>query len=647
MTGLARSSSVPLHELDSLARDHGDAFGAPPPRPAPVETWRKALADPRGPFLEHLRACYGPHGELLDRRRALWLSVLERFALAFDDRREVFLLAVPSRINWEGHHVDHQGGSYNATTDEREIVAVVRPRLDRSVHVVNVAHQRFGDAAFSLDDDGKKGTRSEWDSYLRGAALALQKRLAGTALRGMDMAVGSDIPIGAGLSSSHALVLAGALGVLAVNRAQLDKRQAVMLVQEGEWFVGSRTGLGDQASMVFGKRDRIFSSPVIEPDEIAPRYVVLPPQHVRVLVNSFTQHKLAGASGLGYNARVFAYKAAFPLVLSALCDVGAAPGAIRACRRLAHVAPDRFPVAFIYRALASLPDRMTLAEAEELFGRALGRIRGLDVPPPGAGFADLVGTYFGDGDRPEAISVKGVALYGLAECWRSRRYPELLEQGQLEPAGRLVYVGHDGDRVVRRDGHGRYLPSEPTVTNARLLALAADAESADPARVEAAQLEWQPGDYRASVPELDRIVDVCRDAGAVSASLTGGGLGGVVTAMIRSDRLSELEARVLDLFAVEEEHELRELEAASAGGAIPAGAVDAARTLRASKRAAWAAERAFQADPSLVSALAPARFLQSGSGEMVVRLLPIDYRREGFVENGSIAGAGYLSPPGA
>ncbi len=647
MTALARSSSDPLHGLEALARDRGEAFGAPAPRAAPVETWRKAFADPRGGFLEHLRACYGDDPERLRRRRALWLSVLERFALAFDDRREVFLLGVPSRINWEGHHVDHQGGFYNSTTDEREIVAVVRPRVDRSVHVVNVAYQQFADAAFSLDDDGRKGTRSEWNSYLRGAALALQERLAGAALRGMDMAVGSDIPIGAGLSSSHALVLAGALGVLAVNRAQLDKRQAVMLVQEGEWFVGSRTGLGDQASMVFGKRDRIFSSPVIEPDEIAPRYVVLPPDHVRVLVNSFTHHKLAGASGLGYNARVFAYKAAFPLVLSALCDVGALAGAIRACRRLAHVGPDRFPVASIYRALASLPDRMSLQEAGDLFGRAVARVRALDVPPPALGFADLVRTYFGEGERPEAISVKGVALYGLAECWRSRRYADLLEQGDLEGAGRLVYVGHDGDRVVRRDGHGRYLPSEPTVTDARLLALAADAESADRARVEAARLEWQPGDYRASVPELDRLVDVCRDAGAVSASLTGGGLGGVVTAMVRSDRLPELKARVLDLFAVEEEHELRQLEAAHAGGAIPAGTVDAARKLRAAKRAAWAADRAFEPDPTLVSALSQARSLQSGSGEMVVRLLPIDYRREGFVENGSVAGAGYLTPPGA
>jgi hypothetical protein len=117
--------------------------------------------------------------------------------------------------------------------------------------------------------------------------------------------------------------------------------------------------------------------------------------------------------------------------------------------------------------------------------------------------------------------------------------------------------------------------------------------------------------------------------------------------MVRSDRLAELRARVFELFAAEEEQEVRELEAACAAAALPAAAVDAARKLRAAKRAAWAAGRPSEPDPSLLAALSPARALRSRSGGMVVRLLPLDYRRDGLVENGSVAGAGYLSPPGA
>jgi galactokinase len=636
-----------MNQLDGIGRDDGATFGAPAPQAAPWAVWRGALAQPRGAFLGHLRACYGDNQARLARRRTLWLSALDRFATAFGQEGKVFLVGVPSRINWEGHHVDHQGGSYNATTDEREIVAVVRGRADRKVRIVNVAADRFPEVIFSINGDIAKTGKGEWDNFVRGTLLALQKFFATSSFVGMDMAVGSDIPIGAGLSSSHALVLASALGALAVNGKRLDKRRAVVLVQEGEWFVGSRTGLGDQATMVFGKRDRIFSSPVIEPDEINPRYVVLPADHSFVLIHSFTQHKLAGADGLGYNARVFAYKAAYPLVLSALGDLGAPRQALGATRRLADINPERFSTSMIYRALAALPDGITLAEAEQRFTHAVGRFAQWGAAAPKADFAELVKTYFGDGPRPLTISAKGVALYGLAECWRSRRYPELLEKGELAQAGRLVYIGHDGDRVMRRDGGGGYVPVSNEVTDAHLLALADDLKSGDRKRMEAAALEWQSGDYRASVLELDQIVDVCRDAQAVSASLTGGGLGGVVTAMIRTDQLPLLKARVYDLYAAQEEREMQALKAACTAGTIAENALSAAKSLHEEKAQARAAGRAFDPDPSLLSAIEPMRSLRTQTGQLVVRLLPVDYHREGFVENTSIAGAGYLSPQGA
>jgi galactokinase len=636
-----------MNHLDGIVRDDGATFGAPAPQAAPLAIWRQAFTEPQGAFLDHLHACYGDNDARLARRCMLWLSALDRFAAAFGQEGKVYLIGVPSRINWEGHHVDHQGGSYNATTDEREIVAVVRGRSDRKVSIVNVAADKFPAVEFSINGDIAKTGKGEWDNFVRGTLLALQRHFGGEAFVGMDMAVGSDIPIGAGLSSSHALVLASALGALAVNGKQLDKRQAVVLVQEGEWFVGSRTGLGDQATMVFGKRDRIFSSPVIEPDEINPRYVALPANHSCVLIHSFTQHKLAGAEGLGYNARVFAYKAAYPLVLSALGDLDAPRQALGTTRRLADINPERFSTALIYRALAALPDGITLAEAEQRFIHAVGRFAQWGAAAPKADFAELVKTYFGDGPRPSTISVKGVALYGLAECWRSRRYPELLEKGDLKQAGQLVYIGHDGDRVMRRDGHGGYVPVSNQVTNQNLLTLAADVESGDRARMEAAALESQSGDYRASVLELDQIVDVCRDVQAVSASLTGGGLGGVVTAMLRTDRLPLLKACVYELYAAQEEREIHHLGSAYASGTIDKNVLSAAQSLHEVKIQARAAGRTFTADPSLLAAIEPARSLRNKTGQSLVRLLPVDYIREGFVENSSIAGAGYLNPQGA
>jgi galactokinase len=634
-----------MNAHNEVGRDFGSSFRALASQAVPVRVWRNAFTEPCGQFLAELADCYGSDSARLDRRRALWLSALERFCAAFGEGGEVFLVGVPSRINWEGHHVDHQGGYYNATTDEREIVAVVRARTDPTVTIVNVAADTFPEVTFSMDGAPPKTGKDQWDGFVRGTLVALQKRFTGCRLRGMDMAIGSDIPVGAGLSSSHALVLASALGALAVNGKVLDKRQAVVLVQEGEWFVGSRTGLGDQATMVFGKRNAIFSSSVIDPDEITPSYVPLPGDHAFVLVNSFTQHKLAGEDGLAYNGRVFAYKIAYPLVVNALGELGAPREALASTRRLADINPARFATAMIYRALAALPERMTLTETREYFERALNRLEHWGASIPKSSFDELLQTYFSEGARPQAISVKGVALYGIAECWRSRRYPELLGSGDLEAAGRLVAIGHDGDRVMRRDGIGGYRAVDNQVTDRYLLALADDLESGEHARREAAAIERQSGDYRASVLELDQIVDLCRDVGAVSASLTGGGLGGVVTAMIASDRLPGLKARVLEHYAALEAQEIRQLERAQSAGAISENALRAAIDLHETKRQAHRSDRPWVADPNLLPRLEPARTLRTAAGQPVIRLLPLDYLRDGLVENASVAGAGYLSAP--
>ena len=52
---------------------------------------------------------------------------------------------------------------------------------------------------------------------------------------------------------------------------------------------------------------------------------------------------------------------------------------------------------------------------------------------------------------------------------------------------------------------------------------------------EAAALEHQPGDFRASTVELDEIQRLLLEAGAVGASLTGAGMGGVVVGIVRRD----------------------------------------------------------------------------------------------------------------
>ena len=214
----------------ALHRDLGDVYGHPAPMAAPLAAWRAQFTSPDARFQKVLRFTYGDRAEIIGERCALFLDVLGTFAASFGDEGKVCVVGVPSRINWEGHHVDHQGGSYNATTHCREMLLVARPRQDRVVRLVNANPERFCSHEFSLEDapSGRDECR-DWSNYVRGAFAALEQRFPGRQLLGADIAVASDIPVGASLSSSHALVLGSALCGLFSNGLVLDKREATRL----------------------------------------------------------------------------------------------------------------------------------------------------------------------------------------------------------------------------------------------------------------------------------------------------------------------------------------------------------------------------------------------------------------------------------
>jgi N-acetylgalactosamine kinase len=197
------------------------------------------------------------------------------------------------------------------------------------------------------------------------------------------------------------------------------------------------------------------------------------------------------------------------------------------------------PLSWIYKSLLRLPEqatqdelRLLLASEQALAGKQpddpypLESLFATHRPPP-------------DGLYP----IRGVVLYGLAECERSRRFADALQAGELERIGRLMTLSHDGDRVVRTTPEGDQRPCHAPTSNSYLLDLIEDLESGEPERVQRAQLEWQPGSYRCSVPEIDRMVDLSvRVEGVVGAQLAGAGLGGSMMVLAHSGAVSRLRA---------------------------------------------------------------------------------------------------------
>ena len=360
----------------------------------------------------------------------------------------------------------------------------------------------------------------DWAQYVRAAVLRLQKHYHGIKLRGLDLVVHGTVPVAAGLSSSSALVVATAEAVVALNSLDMRPRQFVDLCGEGEWFVGTRGGAADHAAMKFGQRDTVINVGFF-PFGVG-EAVPFPPGHRMVFCNSRIQAKKAGGAREVFNQRIACYRIGLQLIKKLYPQY--APLIVH----LRDVNTRNLPIRLIdlYRMLLKLPEHATRVELAELLPEEVLR--------------PLVGL---QADPQTRYPVRGVVLFGLAECERSRLAPEHLRSGNLVAFGQFMRISHDGDRVVQHDDAWQPHPCVGPSSNAYLLDLMADLESGEPERVLAAQLHMQPGAYACSTPELDLIVDVAlRTEGVVGAQMAGAGLGGGVMALVRDECVGKLES---------------------------------------------------------------------------------------------------------
>ncbi len=128
-----------------------------------------------------------------------------------DGRRE---WVVPGRIEVLGKHVDYAGGRSLLCAVERGFVIVARPHADRSI-VVRDATRR--EAIFMpLDVRSPTPSGPPWNVYLSAVARRFTRNFGADVL-GCDIAIASNLPAAAGVSSSSALVVGLALAVAGIS----------------------------------------------------------------------------------------------------------------------------------------------------------------------------------------------------------------------------------------------------------------------------------------------------------------------------------------------------------------------------------------------------------------------------------------------
>ena len=112
---------------------------------------------------------------------------------------------VPGRIEVLGKHTDYAGGRSLLCAVERGFCVAARPRPDRVVRVTDAVLDV--EARLSLTDDASAPEEGSWTAYPAGVVRSVARDFPGL-LRGADIAIASDLPRSAGLSSGSALVVA-------------------------------------------------------------------------------------------------------------------------------------------------------------------------------------------------------------------------------------------------------------------------------------------------------------------------------------------------------------------------------------------------------------------------------------------------------
>lgn len=184
-----------------------------------------------------------------DRMSTLRERVTRSFSEAFGAPPEMFV-AAPGRVNLIGEHTDYNDGFVLPAAIDRRVLMAVSPRNDQ--HVRLVAADFGSRTAFTLDRIVPDDTH-RWSNYQRGVAWALRE--AGYPLKGMNVALTSDVPVGSGLSSSAAVEVAMAYAFQVIGGVDLDGVTRALLCQKAENdFVGMNCGIMDQFIVSLGQR---------------------------------------------------------------------------------------------------------------------------------------------------------------------------------------------------------------------------------------------------------------------------------------------------------------------------------------------------------------------------------------------------------
>ena len=214
------------------------------------------------------------------------MSLHDHFLAAFGRPPEA-TAAAPGRLEFIGNHTDYNGGLVMGVAIDRRVTVAAARRSDRAIGLASTSVT--GTVTASLDAITPRAGAEAWANYVLGVLDSLIQNGLNAPV-GFDLAVTTDLPPGAGLSSSAAFELATAHALAALYGFRADAVTYARLCRKAEnHFVGMPCGLLDQGVCAYARADHLVQ---IDCHTEAFSRVPLPPGLRFHVINTPHKHSL-------------------------------------------------------------------------------------------------------------------------------------------------------------------------------------------------------------------------------------------------------------------------------------------------------------------------------------------------------------------
>ncbi|CAA2969857.1 galactokinase [Olea europaea subsp. europaea] len=448
------------------------------------------------PIYTSLEPIYGTESQL-EEAEVRFNQLKSKFIESFGHSPDIYARS-PGRVNLIGEHIDYEGYSVLPMAIRQDTIVAIRKHdvnEEKVIRIVNVNSDKYSMCTYPADPDQEIDLKNhKWGHYFICGYKGFYEYAKSKGINvgepvGLDIVVDGIVPTGSGLSSSAAFVCSSTIAIMAAFGMKFPKKELAQLTCECERHIGTQSGGMDQAISVMA---RSGFAELIDFNPIRATDVQLPAGGTFVIAHSLAESQKAVTAATNYNNRVVECRlAAIVLAIKLGMNPQEAINTIKTlsnveglCVSFASTRGSSDPILAVKEFLKEEP-----YSAEDIEKISEEKLEAIFANSPSSLDVLRAAKHFKLHQRAAHVYSEAKRVHAFKDAVSSNSS----EEDVLKQLGDLINGSHYSCSVL----------------------------------------------YECSCPELEELVKICRDNGALGARLTGAGWGGCAVALVKENAVPQ------------------------------------------------------------------------------------------------------------